>query len=70
MFTDDFLNILEDEKEIKEADRDKVYLKAESFGRVYSDAEIDNLIRKAVTIHNPQTTAYELGQIIRKSKGE
>ena len=70
ILTDDFLNILEDGKEITQEDRDKVYLKAEEFGNVFSDSEIDNLIRRAVTIHNPRITVSELAEIIRKSKGE
>jgi len=68
--TDSFLEVLVNGREINSTDRDKVYLKSEEFGLLLTDGEIDNLIRRAVTIYEPTTTVGELKKIIEKSKME
>jgi len=66
--TDIFLQVLESGREISSVDRDKVYLKSEEFGLFLTEGDIDNLIRRAVTIYEPTTTVSELKKIIEKSK--
>ena len=63
-----FIDALETKGKIEPCDRDVVYLRSEEVGIIYGDGELDDLIRRAVTIWNPSATAKELKQIIDNSK--
>jgi len=62
------LEILQSGRSITKEDREKVYLLAED-RLVLSEADIDNLIRRAYRVFNPALTQAEFKNIINLTKG-
>ena len=62
------LEILQSGRSITKEDREKIYLLAED-KFVLSEADIDNLIRKAYQVYNPELTQAEFKNIINLTKG-
>jgi len=62
------LEILESGRSITKEDREKIYLLAED-RFVLSEADIDNLIRKAYQVFNPALTQAEFKSILNFTKG-
>ena len=63
-----FLDALIEKGYISSRVRSISFLLAEEHGRVFTDSELDNLIRRAYQVYNPKGTAIELAKIINLSK--
>ena len=66
--TQRFLDALVNNGHISNTDRSKAYLIAEEHGRIFSELEIDNLIRVAYQVYKPKATVKELLLVIKTSR--
>jgi len=62
------LEILQSGRSITKEDREKIYLLAED-SIVLTEADIDNLIRKAYQVYNPELTQAEFKGILNLTRG-
>jgi len=63
-----FLDALVNNSKISSTDRSKAYLIAEENGRVFSESELDNLIRVAYQAYKKNATVKELLEVIKESR--